>query len=236
MVNAPLLENQILVCATSNRQHGNTSLFYQNIEHSLDNRKGFLETLGIDYRDLVCAKQIHSNKVVYVTEEDRGKGALTYDSSIPDTDAFITDIKKLPLAIFTADCLCVSLFDSSRPSVGIVHAGWKSTKENIVLETIRLMQEKFDAQPKNLSASFSPAIRNCCYEVGKDFGGALIERDGRFYFDLIKANKEQLLAAGLSSGNIFDSGICTSCRNNEYFSYRKERDKSARMLSVIMLK
>jgi len=58
----------------------------------------------------------------------------------------------------------------------------------------------------------------------------------KHFFDIAGENAEQLLAAGVASKNIYDCGICTSCRNAEYFSYRKEKDAAGRMLSVIMLR
>jgi len=51
--------------------------------------------------------------------------------------------------------------------------------------------------------------------------------------DLWKANRSQLLAAGLSAKNIFASDLCTACRRDLFFSYRKEGELSGRMLSVI---
>jgi len=98
-----------LTCAFSHRQLGNMSLFYGDTEGALIHRRRFLEPLGMDYRDLACAGQIHSDRIQYVTEQDKGKGASSHEASIADTDALITDKKDLPLAIFTADCLSVFL-------------------------------------------------------------------------------------------------------------------------------
>ena len=50
--------------------------------------------------------------------------------------------------------------------------------------------------------------------------------------DLSKANRWQLLEAGLRDENIFVSGFCTACRS-DLFSYRKERERSGRLMSVI---
>ncbi len=216
------------------------SLFYGDTEGALENRKNFLKEFAIDYRDLVCAKQVHASCARYVKEEDRGRGALVYDTSIADTDALITDKKNLPLAVFTADCLSVFLYDPLTPAIGLVHAGWRSTKENITAKTIKLMQQEFDAQIKNMHLGFGPAIRQCCYEVDadfKDFAPAefLIKRNGHFYLNLIGLNKKQALDAGVKESNISDCGICTYCRDTEFFSYRKEKDISGRMMSVVML-
>ena len=51
--------------------------------------------------------------------------------------------------------------------------------------------------------------------------------------DLRKANRAQLLGAGLRSQNIFASDLCTACHRDLLFSYRKEGALSGRLLSVI---
>jgi polyphenol oxidase len=51
--------------------------------------------------------------------------------------------------------------------------------------------------------------------------------------NLPKANKLQLLEAGLPEKNIHVTNLCTSCDVDQLFSYRKERDRSGRLLSVI---
>jgi polyphenol oxidase len=53
------------------------------------------------------------------------------------------------------------------------------------------------------------------------------------HLDLRKANLSQLLAAGLRAQNIFESNLCTGCRTDLFFSYRKEGARSGRLLSVI---
>ena len=230
-----------LISAFSTRISGNMSLFYGDTANALENRKNFLKISGIDYRDLVCAKQVHGRAVRYIQETDLGKGALSYDGAINGTDSLITDKKNVPLAIFTSDCLSVFLYDSKTNSAGLVHAGWRSSRENILGETLRLMQEKFNTEARDLYAGFGPAIRDCCYEVGRDFTGLfapeyIINRANRYYLDLAGINKKQLLVLGVKDKNIFDSKICTACNNEEFFSYRKEGISCGRMMSVIMLK
>ncbi len=228
-----------LVRATSSRHQGNMSLFYGETKDALKNREDFLKELGIDYQDLVCAQQVHRSCVRYVKEEDKGKGALSYDTAIAKTDALVTDKRNLPLAVFTADCLSIFLYDPKTPAVGLVHAGWRSTKENIAAKTIKLMQKEFNIRSPDLSVSFGLAIRSCCYEVSRDFGNffsdSVIEKNSRYYLDLAQTNKKQILDLGIKEANIFDVGHCTSCQNEDFFSYRKEGKGCGRMMSVIML-
>lgn len=229
-----------IISAVSRRGDKNMSFAYGDTKDSLKNRKRFLSRLGIDYRDLVCAQQVHGSQARYIQETDKGKGALSYDTAILDTDALITHERNLPLAVFTADCLSVFIYDHRTPSIGLVHAGWRSSRDNIVGKTVKLMQEKFNTEVKDLSVSFGPAIGSCCYTVREDFTdffpSDLIKRNNHYYLDLVRINKKQLLDLGVKEKNIFDSQICTSCRNEEFFSYRKEGSGCGRMMSVIMLK
>jgi YfiH family protein len=215
------------------------SLSYGDTDNSLKNRESYLNSLGINYADLVCAKQIHSGSVACVKKQDKGKGALSADTAIPDTDGLITAEKNLPLAIFTADCLSVFFYDPRGRVIGLIHAGWRGTKEGILPNVIKVMREKYKTNPGDLYVRFGPAIRQCCYEVGREFmdffPGSVTEKAGKFYLDLAGANKRQLLDSGVKETNIYDSLLCTSCRNDDFFSYRREGKSCGRMMSVTML-
>lgn len=230
-----------LVFGFSTRLSGNTSLFYGDTHDALENRKQLLKELDIDHRSLVCAKQAHTNRVSYIQENDAGRGALSSADAVNDTDSFITDKINVPLSIFTADCLSIFLYDSKRHAIGLAHAGWRSSKSNIAAKTVQLMSQEFDSKAEDLYIGFGPAIRECCYEVGKEvvdsFGDAYLrERLGRYYLDLAGINKKELLAQGVQEKNIFDTGICTSCRSREFFSYRKEGSACGRLVSIAMLR
>ncbi len=54
--------------------------------------------------------------------------------------------------------------------------------------------------------------------------------------DLRKANRSQLLAAGLHPQNIFISDLCTACRTDLFFSHRREGLLSGRLMSAIGLR
>jgi polyphenol oxidase len=54
--------------------------------------------------------------------------------------------------------------------------------------------------------------------------------------DLRKANRSQLVAAGLRDGSIFVSDLCTACHPHLFFSYRKEGANSGRLLAAIAMR
>ncbi|MCX5709910.1 MAG: peptidoglycan editing factor PgeF [Candidatus Omnitrophica bacterium] len=229
-----------VIAAYSTRQDGNMSLCYGDTSKALSERKKFLADLGIDYSKLVGAQQTHSKNVAYVTEADLGKGALLYDSAIADTDAFITDKPGIPLAVFTADCLSVFLYDPVKNAIAMVHAGWRGTQKGIASAALDCMRNRFKTNPADLIAYFGPCIRSCCFEVEADFKkyfpNKVIERDKRLFLDIPAVNAEQLTHAGVKPGDISDCGFCTVSQNDRFFSFRKEADKAGRLISVIMLR
>ena len=216
------------------------SLCYGDTKNSLENRKKFLSSIGIDYRNLICAKQVHGKNVEYVKEENRGNGALNYESSIADTDGFITDKKGVPVAILTADCLPVFIYDPKLPAVALLHAGWRSTEKNIAAEGVSALEERFGSLPQRLFVGFGPSIGSCCFEVGKNFKSnfpfGVVTMGGRNFMDIALINRQQLTNCGVKEENIFDPGFCTFSNNQDYFSFRKEADTCGRLISVIMLK
>jgi len=229
-----------VVAAFSTRHDGNMSFSYGYAKKSLENRIKFLNNIGIDYHSLICAKQVHGKNVEYLTKKNKGRGALDYDSSVIDTDGFVTDKIGVPAAILTADCLSVFIYDPKRPAIAILHAGWRSSEKNICAEGIRVMRERFDSQPQRLLVGFGPSIRSCCFEVEKDFKSnfsfGLINRGGRIFMDIVLINQRQLIACGVKEKNIFDPKICTLSDNENFFSFRKEAQACGRSISVIMLR
>jgi hypothetical protein len=51
--------------------------------------------------------------------------------------------------------------------------------------------------------------------------------------DLRRANRAQLLEAGLRKQDIFVSDLCATCRRDLFFSYRKEAGTTGRLMAVI---
>ena len=228
-----------VITAFSKRQDGNMSLSFGETRDSLENRKKFLSGLGIDYRNLITAKQVHGKNVEYVMQKNKGRGGLDYASSVIDTDGFITDEPGVPIAILTADCLSIFIYDPKRPAIAILHAGWRSTEQNISQEGVRVMQNKFGSQPQDLLIGFGPSIRSCCFEVENDFKSnfsfGLLKRDGRVFMDIALIKQRQLVDCGVREENIFDPALCTFS-DVGFFSFRKEAQCAGRLISVIMLK
>ncbi len=190
----------------------------------------------------VLANQTHSDHV-YVVKKQETKGWDHLESAVSDCDALVTNFKGVMLGILTADCVPVLLYDPVTEVVAAVHAGWKGTKSNIIAKTIQTMQREFGTKPENMIAGIAPSIGVCCYEVGEDVASYFfdlpdtlkVKENGKYMLDLPLANKMQLMDAGVLQAHIEQSGICTACDNDTYFSYRKEQGCSGRFMSLIGL-
>jgi YfiH family protein len=55
----------------------------------------------------------------------------------------------------------------------------------------------------------------------------------QLFLDLAEANRLQLLDAGLSAKNIYASPLCTACRTDLLFSYRKEKGVTGRSMAAV---
>lgn len=218
---------------------GRLDLGFQHNPRLKDNRRIFLEKLKIPPRDLVCLQQVHGNRIYVAAKKDRGSGALSYASALRGCDGIITNEKHLPLAVLTADCLSIFLLDVKQRAVAIVHCGWRGAKDAIALSGLKMLKDTFLSQPKDILCALGPSIRSCCYEVGCEFRDyfayGLARKKGKLYLDLAAVVLRQLLGAGIPQKNITDSGICTSCQNKYFFSYRKDGPNTGRMMSVIMI-
>ena len=151
----------------------------------------------------------------------------------------MTDHPDLAIAVRTADCLSVFLYDPRHEVIGLVHAGWRGTRQGIAARAVTLMRRQWKSNPEDLLVAFGPAIRSCCYRVGASFleyfPKETVKRKQGYFFDLPAANKNQLVGSGVKAGDILDCAVCTHCET-ECFSYRREGDAAGRMISIMMLK
>jgi len=217
-------------------------------ENVLINRLSICRALGAEPADLVAAAQVHGDAVARVTAEHRGKGAAEAQSALPATDALITRERGILLSSYHADCVPVFLLDPVQKVIGVAHAGWKGTALKIAARTVEAMQQSFGTRPRDCLAGIGPAIGPCCYEVD----GPVFSRfqsvfpdwpalftpaaPGHWYLNLWEANRRALLEAGLQEERITVANLCTSCRQDLFFSHRASGGRTGRMAALIMLR
>ena len=187
---------------------------------------------------MVNIKQVHGDKIVVVNE-----GYIHEKKSIEEADAVVTDQKKVAIAVRTADCVPLFLYDSQNEIIGVVHAGWKGTEQNISGKTVALMKKIWGSDPAQIQVALGPSIRECCYEVGEEVvtefrkagfsAGIVRKKDGATFLDLKKANREMIEAEGIAC--IHDLTLCTSCRQDLFFSARRDA-QGGRQVNFVQLR
>jgi len=210
------------------------------LDEIVANRQKIISELDMSQESyFVVAQQTHSDQIT-VIEESRTRGWETVEDAVAQSDALITNLRGVMLAILTADCVPILLYDKKRKVAAAVHAGWKGTRAHIVLKSVEKMVEVYGSDPSDILAGIAPSIGICCYEVGQevashffDIPEALTQKGEKYMLDLPYINRYQLLKAGLSEENIEMSGVCTACEAESFFSYRKEQKCSGRFMSLI---
>ena len=129
-----------------------------------------------------------------------------------------------------------------------VHAGWRGTLATAVIAGVERLVNEYDARPEDLRAAIGASAGPCCYEVGSEvieaFSSKFVDgeklftptRAGHARVDLLKANRDQLISTGVKSDRIHIAPICTMCRTDLFFSYRKEKSvhgKVGRLMAVL---
>ena len=218
-------------------------------EKILDNFKMICSDLGTQIEDSVLSQQTHKTDIRVVTDADRGKG-LVKKRDYSDVDGLVTDIKGIALFTFYADCVPLFFLDKKKQIVGVAHAGWRGTVGHIGQKMVDVMKQTFNSDPKDIIAGIGPSIGSCCYKVNRDVIDQFNQNfddttkvlkkleieDDKWTLDLWEANKIILQKSGILEENIDVSELCTSCNNDEFFSYRVEDGNTGRMSAVIMLK
>jgi YfiH family protein len=216
--------------------------FFRTKKHAFCTRTGekeVLETLGVPQGRLLTLRQVHGADVLVFEGDTR---ILTHPLPY---DAVITNKKRVALGISTADCLPILMIDKSKKVIAAVHAGWRGLWRGIIEKTVGEMIKAFESSPADIVAGIGPGIGPCCYEVGTDVVSLLQDsyveahqviqkREGRQYLDLSRTAQLELSAVGIPPENIETIPLCTSCREDLFFSYRRD-GQTGRQLSFIML-
>ena len=195
-----------------------------NIADVTQNHKLLANTLNYNKKTVVHMKQIHSDILHVVDENDN------FDNP-PICDALITDKLNTPLMVMVADCSPILFYDDMRKVIAVAHAGRQGAFKNIVSVVLNSFRNNFNSNIANLHVAIGASICQNCYEVGAEIYDeakelkldyALTLKDRSYYLDIRAILKKQLLHVGVSEKNIEISDECSCCLNKKYFSYRAD--------------
>jgi YfiH family protein len=229
-----------LICVFSTRLGGNSRGMYSGQNLGLrtgddvvtvsENRRRFWQALGISEEQIAFTDQVHSAEVITVDKP----------GIYPRSDALITGQEGLFLTIQTADCLPIFIFDPVNRIVAAIHAGWRGAIAGIVQNTLEMMSGFHGLDPENFFAAIGPGLQKECFEIRPDVSKYFSPQyllphtdPGKCFLDLSRYVHDLLTAGGIPGDQVENPEICTMCDHETYYSYRRDREKSGRMMGVI---
>ncbi len=185
----------------------------------VENRRRAAAAFGVDPADVVWMDQQH------------GKGVTVVDGphadAVPETDALVTAVPGLALAVLVADCVPVLLADDAHAVAAAVHAGRRGLARGVLAAALATMGD-LGAQPEQLRATVGPAVCAGCYEVPAALRtevcaavpqAAARSRSGSPALDLRAGVVAALLEGGVRRIRV--DNRC-SAEDDELFSYRRD--------------
>jgi YfiH family protein len=202
-----------------------------------DGAREILAGVGIDYARLAWARQGHGSDVARVGL----RGGRFGDGA----DVLVTAERGVGLAVFTADCLALTICDDDAGVLAVAHSGWRGTVRDVPGVAVRALG-MLGARADRLRVAIAPSIGPCCYEVDepvtRELAAAFPDawtrwvtpaRPGHVMLDLWQANEDLLVRAGVEPARIDNARTCTACRRDVFYSYR--RGDRGRLVTVAAL-
>ena len=191
-------------------------------------------------KEIILLKQVHSNKFYYISKHSKVHNKF-------EGDALVTNKRGLPIAVLTADCAPILIYDENKKMIAAIHAGWKGAYKNIVKKVIKFMIKK-GCSPHNITAAVGPCIASNNYEVKKDFKNKFIKKDkkniiffkktnNKNYFSLNEYIHFQLKSLDIKKIDIINKDTFNT--KNNFFSARRSisynESDYGRNISIIMI-
>ena len=215
-------------------------------ENVHENRRILANKLQKPLENWICSEQVHAHHVEKVGQQEKGSGVYSYEDGISKTDGIYTSNEDVLLTSCYADCVPLYFYAPSHGMIGLAHAGWKGTVQEIAKEMI----QKWNAEgisSDEIHVAIGPSIGSCCYVVDarvltaaqEVVSGAVPHQkisDGQYAINLKEINRILCVQAGIKEEHIVMSSLCTSCEEQLFFSHRRDQGKTGRMLSFIGFK
>lgn len=202
---------------------------------------------------VVCAAAPQFSKVLSVRQV-HGTDALIVDRPVKigekfdaGWDAIVTNQQGLLVTVRTADCVPILLASPQYRVVAAVHAGWRGAVHGIVSKTLDSMRAGFGCSMESIHMAIGPSAGPCCYEVDQAVIDPLqknwsnwqtvlnLADTQRGKLDLKRLVRQQAVARGIKPDHVHVLGLCTICRGDLFFSYRREGKVRGTMVSGILL-
>ena len=121
------------------------------------NRTALAAQLGLTADAVRYMDQVHGDSVAVLADADTVLPA-------GGTDALVTAVPGVALAVLVADCVPVLMADPEAGVVSAVHAGRPGLRNGVALRALEAMVD-LGADPRRTTAWLGPSVCPACYEV-----------------------------------------------------------------------
>ena len=213
--------------------------FYFNLSYSVgddsatvtENRKAFWAEFGLTESQIAFQKQIHSDIITYTNKP----------GNVGESDALITDVPGLGIAVSTADCTPVLIYDPVKKIIAAVHSGWRGTQKRILEKTLKKLLSEFGSSVNDLFIFIAPSISQKNYEVGEEVAALFTSKylkpnGGKYLLDVKGVNYDILIENGIPENQIELNDLCTYEEKNLLHSYRRDGKQSGRAMCLLVMR
>lgn len=200
-----------------------------------ENRDRLATALGVER--VTFMDQQHGDVVAVVDADTAGRGHVgggNAAAAFPATDAMVTDVAGVALAVLVGDCVPVVLVDPVRRAVGVAHCGRRGTVLGLLATTVERMTQTYGTLPADLRVGLGPCIGADSYEVGPAEVAAVRDafpgldvlrptREGHACLDLVTVLRRQLADAGVPATGVEVMAVDTLRSPQDFFSDRAAR-------------
>ena len=195
-----------------------TGLPYNFRRYNVKNTNKFLKHFKMTDKPISKTRQKHTKNIIVNPHPGEYVGV----------DGFITEDR--PVMVVTADCIPILIKDKNSKRAALLHSGWRGVKKRIYCEAINKLGRRTE-----MEAYLLPSIQKASFQVSEDFVKEFKGRrdfnkfltvdeknPGKYYFDLQKFVKAELIGAGLKAKDIY---ICKhdTFTSKIFHSYRREK-------------
>lgn len=221
----------------------NMGFHVQDVESAVKkNREIVASKIGFPLQSWIVGEQVHGAQIQKVTVKDTGSGAMQVEDAIKGVDGLYTNEPNILLTSLYADCVPLYFVSPKTNFIGLAHAGWRGTVGAIGPRMIDLWTEKEGVPLEDIHCVIGPAIGKQQYEVDQKVIDEVkkvcdshftVVSENKFLLDLQQVNRTLIEKAGIPAENIRKSSYCTASNLEFFFSHRKEKGKTGRMMSFI---
>ncbi|MBO7317518.1 MAG: laccase domain-containing protein, partial [Bacteroidales bacterium] len=129
--------------------------------------------LDIQRNQLFYPHQVHGCEVCVIDSDFIALPRNDQLNALDGVDAIITNLPEVAIAVTTADCVPVVLYDPVHRAIAVIHAGWRGTAQEIVRHAIKAMNCQYGTQASEIYAGIGPCIGIEAYEVGDEVVDAM---------------------------------------------------------------